>query len=308
MDNLRPESLQCKLNDLQVDRQEAIDAIRKNNGVILDKPRITSYVTLDSRKRTFNNCELLAGNDTETEMIAEAGFWFDNQTRKFTCYHCEISLNPFQSEDPWIIHVQNFPYCAHARHCKGDAYVLGILQQTDRTSISRCETTLERIFKINKTAIDAVKENYGNKELIDKAVEFIVQRNERQTFTGIELAKAVEELEKSGFNNTIEEVKQTPGTRKKDSSAEDQRTREIEEENERLSTAMKCKICLKNLACIIILPCGHLSTCAQCVSALWHCPICRVNVQGTIRAVFATSAEVDTNDFNSVYDDINSSH
>ncbi|KAJ8315642.1 hypothetical protein KUTeg_007792 [Tegillarca granosa] len=45
-----------------------------------------------------------------------------------------------------------------------------------------------------------------------------------------------------------------------------------------------CKVCMDGDISIVFLPCGHLATCAQCSPAMKNCPICRQNINGTLRA------------------------
>ena len=48
----------------------------------------------------------------------------------------------------------------------------------------------------------------------------------------------------------------------------------------------KCRICLERELRIAFLPCGHLCACAMCGAGLTHCPICRKEVDVTVR-IFA---------------------
>lgn len=47
--------------------------------------------------------------------------------------------------------------------------------------------------------------------------------------------------------------------------------------------ARMCKVCLTNELGIAFLPCGHISTCPDCVPQLKTCPICRSNVNAYVR-------------------------
>ena len=40
-----------------------------------------------------------------------------------------------------------------------------------------------------------------------------------------------------------------------------------------------CKVCLKEEACMMFDPCGHLSTCKKCSTDLNECPICRKKIE-----------------------------
>jgi hypothetical protein len=43
-----------------------------------------------------------------------------------------------------------------------------------------------------------------------------------------------------------------------------------------------CAICMVNEKCIIIIPCGHYYTCAECTKKINKCPICRRGFTKTI--------------------------
>lgn len=43
-----------------------------------------------------------------------------------------------------------------------------------------------------------------------------------------------------------------------------------------------CVVCLERRKCVIVIPCGHVCLCDQCVDAVnGHCPICRGAVAST---------------------------
>ena len=59
---------------------------------------------------------------------------------------------------------------------------------------------------------------------------------------------------------------------------------EMREEIQRLRDERSCKICLEKEACIVFLPCGHLTTCAMCAPSLDKCPLCRSKIEALVRA------------------------
>jgi len=61
----------------------------------------------------------------------------------------------------------------------------------------------------------------------------------------------------------------------------------LKKEIQRLRDDRLCKICLNDEATVVFLPCGHLSSCTACASALKDCPVCRAQIQGLIRAYLA---------------------
>ena len=61
----------------------------------------------------------------------------------------------------------------------------------------------------------------------------------------------------------------------------------LEEENLKLKEQRLCKICMDEEVSIVLLPCGHLVSCAKCAPALRDCPICRNGIKGTVRTFMA---------------------
>lgn len=49
-------------------------------------------------------------------------------------------------------------------------------------------------------------------------------------------------------------------------------------ENASADTDANCVICMDKPRAIAFIPCGHVSTCESCSSALSQCPLCRQNI------------------------------
>ncbi|KAK3605802.1 hypothetical protein CHS0354_002419 [Potamilus streckersoni] len=60
--------------------------------------------------------------------------------------------------------------------------------------------------------------------------------------------------------------------------------RGLEEMNRQLRHQFLCKTCLQENACIVFLPCSHLSACLVCAKKLQNCNICQQYIKATIRA------------------------
>lgn len=54
----------------------------------------------------------------------------------------------------------------------------------------------------------------------------------------------------------------------------------VSEENDKIN--LLCKICFKKELKIITLPCGHLSSCEECISSIFNCIICNKIIAGYI--------------------------
>merc|ERR1719158_172597 len=73
--------------------------------------------------------------------------------------------------------------------------------------------------------------------------------------------------------NTTSPTSSAPGSPKND----------LESENARLKEQRTCKICMDSEVGVVFLPCGHLCSCVLCAPSLRDCPVCRTNIQGTVR-------------------------
>ncbi|XP_052090055.1 putative inhibitor of apoptosis [Mytilus californianus] len=62
--------------------------------------------------------------------------------------------------------------------------------------------------------------------------------------------------------------------------------KKIAEENKEMKEQTQCKICCEMPVSIVILPCGHLSSCSQCAPALKSCPVCRSEIKGSVKVQF----------------------
>jgi len=82
-----------------------------------------------------------------------------------------------------------------------------------------------------------------------------------------------------------EEAPEIPGNVGADPHAVDAKF--LEEEYMKFRKQRMCKICMDEEVSIVLLPCGHLVSCARCAPALKNCPICRNGIKGTVRTFMA---------------------
>lgn len=62
-------------------------------------------------------------------------------------------------------------------------------------------------------------------------------------------------------------------------------------ENNRLKKLNACKICITKIANVVFLPGGHLVSCGMCAPALNKCLLCKRDINGMVKAVFAKTAD-----------------
>ena len=52
----------------------------------------------------------------------------------------------------------------------------------------------------------------------------------------------------------------------------------------RLEESRRCKKCLKEDACVVFIPCGHLATCIQCSEQVERCLLCKKVIREKVRS------------------------
>ena len=267
-----------------IDSKTAIASIVKNMGIILDKPKHIDYTRLEKRQRSFNRWPAGTGQDVDT--LSNAGFFYSGKSDEVTCFHCSLSLKDWSTGyDPWKIHAKLFPYCAHVRQCRGDAFVLAELGYTSNTTVPKTTRTgIDMAISRNIEAYEAVRLNYTDESLITKALEHLLQGNYFRSFTGVELARVIEE-HMGGTIDVYADSNNNVNTDTASNTNEELDIEALEDENQVLRESITCKICYDNVASIVIIPCGHMTSCAQCISALRKCPLCRAPIKGSIRAI-----------------------
>jgi len=91
-----------------------------------------------------------------------------------------------------------------------------------------------------------------------------------------------QELHQSSESRSVQEPKTTT-TSSGCSSDPPSPKNDLESENARLKEQRTCKICMDSEVGVVFLPCGHLCSCVLCAPSLRDCPVCRTNIQGTVR-------------------------
>lgn len=63
-------------------------------------------------------------------------------------------------------------------------------------------------------------------------------------------------------------------------------TTSIKKETDTNNDVLLCKICYDQQLSMVFLPCGHSMCCPSCTTALSECPLCRKNIDATVRVYF----------------------
>lgn len=96
-------------------------------------PKQEKYACLDARLRTFQG-RWPCGDIQIPEVLATAGFYFQDIDDEVLCFHCNGGLRSWQKEDdPWFEHAKWFPHCQFVQLVKGEPYIQLVQQQTRPT-------------------------------------------------------------------------------------------------------------------------------------------------------------------------------
>ena len=273
--------------------REICEKIRNNLGVVMDKPKHPEYAVLEKRIQTFENCRDSDALLHISGVLAKCGFVFEGVSGTVKCFHCSTTVNTSSllSADPWRVHAEKFAFCAHVRHCKGDKYILRI-HGDDTVSSEECGQEVRDIdeyMEVNSVAIEAALTLFNfPEETVKRAAERLM-RDQKRTFSGVEFVKVAEDLDKVGEELSEETCERMELDTEQFNDTTD--TEALLRENEELMSTFNCKICLEGIADVIVLPCGHLACCSQCVSAMTKCPLCRSHIKATVKAFFRHDIE-----------------
>ncbi|KAK3605801.1 hypothetical protein CHS0354_002418 [Potamilus streckersoni] len=192
------------------------------------KPR---YCTVADRLQTFGNWP--SSNHQQPRDLTEAGFFYEGDGDRVTCYSCGEVLSSWTPEDdPWAEHEKFQPRCEHVLQHRMGGMNLG------------------------SSDVDEVAQGHS--------------------------------VEASGDDSKGMSQHSKNDPKKEERNTSRQRAHEtVEEELQRLRHQFACKTCFKEKACMVILPCCHLSACAICVEKLHDCNVCHQRITATVKAYCA---------------------
>ncbi|XP_055372378.1 death-associated inhibitor of apoptosis 2 [Condylostylus longicornis] len=88
----------------------------------ISAPKSTKYSCLDARMRTYARWPI--PEIQNPEILAQAGFYYQEIEDQVRCFHCNGGLRSWQEEDdPWFEHAKWFPYCNFLKLVKGPNFV-----------------------------------------------------------------------------------------------------------------------------------------------------------------------------------------
>lgn len=93
-----------------------------------ETPKREKYSSLDARIRSF--ADWPSEDIQSAEVLASAGFYYQNMDDQVMCFQCSGGLRSWQREDDaWFEHARWFPNCEFVQLVKGQQYIDQVQQQ-----------------------------------------------------------------------------------------------------------------------------------------------------------------------------------
>lgn len=155
-----------------------------------------------------------------------------------------------------------------------------------RQEVKEKTLALERTKQqVEKTTQQVVESHHKNLSLRERLTQ---QHQQHQQ--ALQQAKEESERKDRKIQQTLQRVKELEQNPEGELQRLLSENEFLKEKNNSLSAQaqrVKCKICLDEEVQIFFLPCGHLVTCERCATRLNRCPMCRQNIQDTIKVLLA---------------------
>lgn len=118
----------CPRAQLGPNIEIASDGIQNLGIQPIRTPKREKFSCLDARIRTFSRWPR---SDIQLpEVLATAGFFYQEIDDQVRCFHCNGGLRSWQREDdPWFEHAQWFPNCQFVQLVKGHQYIANVQSQ-----------------------------------------------------------------------------------------------------------------------------------------------------------------------------------
>lgn len=89
------------------------------------------------------------------------------------------------------------------------------------------------------------------------------------------------------YSDELEEEQRKQSTLSKNQNesknSDSLKTNNVEKDTTFSNSSLECKICLRNQISYVFMPCGHLVSCKECLTALSDCPMCRMKIESAVR-------------------------
>ncbi|KAL3882588.1 hypothetical protein ACJMK2_028918 [Sinanodonta woodiana] len=268
-------------------------------GIHNSRPKFPQYAVLSNRKDSFKTWPKYIA--LQPDELAEAGFIYGGVGDTVKCYYCGGGLRYWEpGDEPWTEHAKWYPSCPHIALNKGAKFVEEVKNKQKGEVSANSSRTAECKTKepnpMESLAVAALVDFKIEKTLIEDAVDFMAKKINSRDFSNVkakDLMEIVFDIKEGKIprqnsllkNSKPAEIAHTLKSEKATPAADNLEFKQ--KETERLKDDRACKICLKSMACVIFLPCGHMVSCPQCAPALYKCPLCLKDIKETCRAFFS---------------------
>ncbi|XP_025263093.1 baculoviral IAP repeat-containing protein 7-B-like isoform X2 [Camponotus floridanus] len=202
------------------------------------------------------------------QQLAEAGFFYTGQKDKVVCFYCGLILKEWTDyEDPWEAHYKWAATCFYILTIKGEDY----LDSLHKDAYER-ERRMVHISKKGKNLA-----HYVSPEKCAEALENI----------------RIYEKDPQSLRNNIEDVTNNISPSKDENKEIKKKTVnkllcDINAKTSDSKDDILCIICFEKQRNILLKPCGHILTCADCYKTTlnvenYKCSFCGEKVKGSIK-------------------------
>ncbi|XP_048751259.2 uncharacterized protein LOC125662965 [Ostrea edulis] len=274
------------------------------------EPIHNGMVNEPDRLKSFSMWRCVTGTTPTTHSLANSGFFYIGDNDSTSCHHCDLKLKNWEPKDnPWIEHARWQPRCDFLLKAVGSRYIATVqaAAKTDsHMSCSKISQILKEARVGNNVAtdlanhpavIDHISKGYDSNRIAITHKMIIADASFKHV-TMNDVANAI-------LDNTFTQARvgsQQNGITKdelrlvKESKLADLEKLLNDNSNDSLSDVQKqyielkrriiCKICKKEDACLVFLPCAHLSACSPCYSKMKgrKCPLCNATHRSTVKA------------------------
>lgn len=246
-------------------------------------PKREKYSSLDARIRSF--ASWTSEHIQSAEVLASAGFYYQNMDDQVMCFQCSGGLRSWQREDDaWFEHARWFPNCEFVQLVKGQQYIDQV-QQQQRPSLAEVMSSdivrkafelgfsQENIRAVTKYQLEHFSRPFrSTEELVNAVLErddihidecvvatapggdvTVASGGRKSSLKTESVAIGIAPINTS--NNKLN-VSKSDGAMA--TPLNTNRNLTLEEENRQLKDARLCKVCMDEDVAVVFLPCGHL--------------------------------------------------
>ncbi|XP_052088657.1 baculoviral IAP repeat-containing protein 7-like [Mytilus californianus] len=249
---------------------------RQQNGHHRKGIKHREYSSCITRKQSFNCSQIPTGQSITN--LAEAGFFYAGHKDYVRCFTCGVLIKNWQQgQNPLTEHSLKSPSCSFLQQPRSHNH------HDERSNDPISNETVDRL----AADIQLVLNLGYDMDSIQRAYQLCHETNSGLRTVDInQLTNRLLDLTVVE-NQTAEETTQQRQDIHLGDQSQEERTpsyiQRIEQEVHQLRETLMCKICMDNSANVVIMPCGHFSSCLQCSSALTNCPQCRVGITSRIK-------------------------